>query len=132
MDENSRHEIESRLDANLDWYISNQSELVKEYNGKYLLIVDCAVVGSYADDSEALHEGRMRYGLGNFSIQRCSPGDVDWSIYYPGPFFSNQSLVGDSRSGYLRVNNPSDIWKQKRSRQDRIAAWHTRWRTYAS
>lgn len=56
------------------WYLDNQAELVKEYNGKYLVIKDNSVVGVYALEDIALKEATEKYGLGNFIIQLCTPG----------------------------------------------------------
>jgi hypothetical protein len=75
MDESKRKEIESRLGANFTWYLANQGELLKSYAGKELLIVNCAVVGAYDELIDAYVEGAKKYGFGNFSLQKCSPGD---------------------------------------------------------
>lgn len=56
------------------WYLDNQAELVKEYNGKYLVIKDNSVVGVYALEDIALKEATDKFGLGNFIIQLCTPG----------------------------------------------------------
>jgi hypothetical protein len=65
------------LGANFTWYLANQDELVKKYNGKELLIVDGAVVGAYDKRGDAYVDGALKYGFGNFSLQPCSPGDRD-------------------------------------------------------
>lgn len=57
------------------WYLDNQAELVKKYNGRYLVIKDNSVVGDYALEDIALKEASEKYGLGNFIIQLCTPGD---------------------------------------------------------
>jgi hypothetical protein len=84
MESSNRKEIEGRLDANYAWYLSNQGELVRSYDGKELLIVDCAVVGAYDKHIDAYVDGALRYGFGNFSLQRCSPGDRDTKAYVLG------------------------------------------------
>jgi hypothetical protein len=56
------------------WYLDNQAELVKQYNGKYLAIKDNSIVGVYEDKLKALEESSEKYGLGNFIIQLCTPG----------------------------------------------------------
>jgi hypothetical protein len=57
------------------WYLDNQDELVKKYNGKFIVIKDKSVVGSYDTDSEALFESTKQYELGTFIIQKCTPGE---------------------------------------------------------
>ena len=56
------------------WYLEHQNELVKKYNGKYIVIKDNAVVGAYNSDREAVIESEKKYPLGTFIIQKCSPG----------------------------------------------------------
>jgi hypothetical protein len=113
--------------SNFHWYLSNQDELVKEYNGKHLLLVDCGVAGAYDDHISALDAGYARFGKGNFSVQKCSPGDRDWRIHYRGPWFTVETHSSEDSE-----SNNGIAWKQERSRQDRVADCRTRWRTSAS
>lgn len=57
-----------------EWYLQNQTELVKLYNGKFLVIKDFAVADAFDDEQEALDFASEKYGLGNFIIQQCTPG----------------------------------------------------------
>lgn len=61
------------------WYLDNQAELVKEYEGKYLVIKDNSVVGAYTFEDIALNEATKNYGLGNFIIQLCTKGDAAYT-----------------------------------------------------
>lgn len=63
-----------QLKLNFQYYLDHQDELVKKYNGKYLIIKDCAVVGDFFDESEAYVKAVNDYGLGNFLLQYCSEG----------------------------------------------------------
>jgi len=56
------------------WYLDNQNKIVKKYNGKYIVIKDNSIVGSYNSDIEALLDSEKKYEIGTFLIQRCSPG----------------------------------------------------------
>lgn len=56
------------------YYLTHQNELVKQYNGKYLVIKDDEVVGVYDTESDAYFESVEKYGLGNFLIQLCTEG----------------------------------------------------------
>jgi len=56
------------------WYLSHQNELVRKYNGKYIVIKDDSIVGIYNSDSEALIESEKKFELGTFLIQKCSAG----------------------------------------------------------
>lgn len=77
------------LKSEFEWYLSNQDELVKKYNGKYLVIKDCNVVGVYDDKESAYFDSEEKYGLGEFIIQLCTPGNEA----YTQSFTSRVSFV---------------------------------------
>lgn len=67
------------LKKEFDYYLKNQSDLVKKYNGKYIVIVGEKVVGVYDSDADALIESQKKYELGTFLIQKCTPGTNDYT-----------------------------------------------------
>lgn len=67
------------LDKEFKYYLDNQEELVKKYNGKVLAIVGQEVVGVYSDESEAYFDCIKKYKPGTFLIQTCSPGEKDYT-----------------------------------------------------
>ena len=67
------------LEQEFQYYIDHQEELVKVYNGKCLLIVDQEVKGAYDSETEAYLKGKATFGLGNFLIQKCSPGQESYT-----------------------------------------------------
>ncbi len=64
------------LDKEFKYYTDNQSEIVKKYSGKYLIIKDEAVADVYDSKQEAYFEAQEKYGLGNFLLQYCAPGNM--------------------------------------------------------
>jgi hypothetical protein len=62
------------LDKEFKYYLDNQEELVKKYNGKILVIVGEEVVGIYDTQQEAYFSSIEKYKPGTFLIQACSPG----------------------------------------------------------
>jgi hypothetical protein len=68
------------------WYLTHQDELVKQYDGKYLLISDSAVHGAYDSFGDAVFAGRKQCQRGKFAVQRCSPGDKDYTARIATPF----------------------------------------------
>jgi hypothetical protein len=68
------------LKKNLEWYISQQEELVKKYNGKVLLIKDCQLIESYETMEEAFLDATSRFDLGTFTLQPCTPGPESYTI----------------------------------------------------
>lgn len=65
----------ANLENLFDYYLSNQNELVKQYNGKHIVLVDNRVVGAFDTMEEAYKYAEANYELGNFLIQLCTPGD---------------------------------------------------------
>jgi hypothetical protein len=58
------------LKKELDYYLDHQRELVKQYEGKYLVIKNQMVIGVYDSETEA--ETAMRYTEPDtFLIQKC-------------------------------------------------------------
>jgi hypothetical protein len=71
--------------------LAHQDELLKQYNGQYLVIADKKVVYSSANESEALNKGMELLGLGNFIMQLCTPGEDAYttSCYTPWVQFTD-------------------------------------------
>ena len=64
------------LRREFQYYLDNQSELVKKYNGRVLVIVGERVVGDYDDFDQALSKSiEKKYEVGTFLVQECAPGD---------------------------------------------------------
>ena len=70
------------------WYLANQEQLIQKYNGKYIVIKDNSVVDDYTDENEAYLISEKKYGLGNFIIQLCTPGDDAYTIHIYTPQYS--------------------------------------------
>jgi hypothetical protein len=65
----------------LHWYIDNQSELLKKYEGKTLVIRGESVLDDYDDFDDAYHGSVKKYGLGNFCLMECTQGDESYTTY---------------------------------------------------
>lgn len=63
------------LEREFKYYLDHQAELVKKYNGKYLIIIGDKVVAVYDDEESAYFEGIEKFKPGTFLIQHCTPGD---------------------------------------------------------
>lgn len=77
------------LEKEFQYYLDHQKELVDKYSGKILVIVGEEVVGVYEDQAKAYLETIQTHKPGTFLIQRCSPGDKD----YTQTFHSRVSFV---------------------------------------
>ena len=62
------------LKKELDFFIKHQNELVKHYEGKFLVLKNQKVVGAYATMHEAYWKAQKEHTLGTFAIYHCIPG----------------------------------------------------------
>jgi len=63
------------LDREFKYYIEHQTELVREYNNKFIVIKNDVVIGAYDSEDEAYHETLKTHQLGTFLVQLCIPGE---------------------------------------------------------
>lgn len=77
------------LEKEFQYYLDNQDKFVKEYEGKYLVIVGEEIVGVYSSDEEAYFESEKIHKSGTFLIQFCETGDGS----YTQSFHSRVSFV---------------------------------------
>ena len=68
-----------RLKAEFEFYLAHQDEMVEKYDGKYIVIKDGRVLGSYDDELTAVRETQKSYELGAFLVQKVSPGTEDYT-----------------------------------------------------
>ncbi len=73
---------DGKLRKNYQYYLDNYDELVKQYDGKVLVLTDCRVADVCDDELQAYEEGAVKYGLGNFIFQRCSSQQKTYSSTY--------------------------------------------------
>jgi hypothetical protein len=69
------------LEKEFKYYLDNQDEIVDKFNGKVLVIKDNKVEYDAENLYEAYKWGIDRYKLGTFLIQKCSPGNKDYTSY---------------------------------------------------
>jgi hypothetical protein len=67
------------LEKEFKYYLDHQEDLVKQYDGKFLVIVGDKVVGAYPTKIEAYNKSKEKFELGTFLVQHCSTGNQDYS-----------------------------------------------------
>jgi hypothetical protein len=67
------------LEKEFQYYIKHQEELVHKYEGKFIVIKNEKVIGSYNTEIEAYTEAQKKHELGTFLIQACFPGQANYS-----------------------------------------------------
>ncbi len=63
------------LEKEFQFYLDHQAELVKQHDGRVLVIKECHVIGDYSDEGTALEETLKKHEKGTFLIQRCTLGE---------------------------------------------------------
>ncbi|MEK7104216.1 MAG: hypothetical protein AAB842_02350 [Patescibacteria group bacterium] len=71
--------INDYLQKQLEYFKSHQEELVKKYEGKFLVINEQKVQGVYDTEIEAYTGAKKKFKLGAFLIQQCSPGQESYT-----------------------------------------------------
>jgi hypothetical protein len=75
------------LKVEFDYFIAHQADLVRLYEGKFLIIKDQKVEDTFNTMMEAYYGGQKRFKLGTFMIQHCIPGPEAYTRYFYGPVF---------------------------------------------
>lgn len=65
---------DSPLKREFEYYLAHQVELVQQYDGRFVVIKNQAVIGNYADQATAVQETARQHELGTFLVQKVSPG----------------------------------------------------------
>jgi Family of unknown function (DUF5678) len=69
----------SPLQQEFEYFLANQQEFVKQYNGKFIVIKDRKVIGSYDDQISAINETQKLHKVGTFLVQKVVPGDTAYT-----------------------------------------------------
>ncbi|MES2388683.1 MAG: hypothetical protein V4543_11835 [Bacteroidota bacterium] len=72
----------SALTKEFHYYLDNQEELVKIYNGRVLVIRDEKVQGDFANNMDAAEWGEAHFVPGTFLIQLCTPGPDAYTKHF--------------------------------------------------
>ena len=56
---------------NYEYFKNNFDELYEQYNGKYIALKDCNVIGVYDDFAKGVKETAKTEKLGTFLVQHC-------------------------------------------------------------
>lgn len=71
-----------QLRKEFDYYLDHQEELLKIYQGKFIVIKDSQVIGAYDSELEAVNKTAEKHELGTFLVQKCEPGTDSYTQTY--------------------------------------------------
>ena len=67
------------LEKEFKYFNDHITELIKEFAGKYIVIKDDKILGSYPTTEEALKETLKEHKAGSFLLQFVSPNKEDYT-----------------------------------------------------
>ncbi len=70
------------LEKEFKYYLDHQSDLVKKFKGKFIVIVGEQVIDSFTTEAAAYLEMIKTREPGTFLIQLCEPGDSSYTEVY--------------------------------------------------
>ena len=80
--------MNNQLKKEFEYYLAHQDEMVKRFDGRYVVIKDGEVLGAYDDEMRALAETQRSHRLGTFLVQRVSKGKREYSqTFHSGVVF---------------------------------------------
>ena len=71
--------MDSPLKAEFEYYLANQADLVRRYLGKFVVIKNRSVIGTYDDEPTAISETAKAHALGTFLVQKVEPGSESYT-----------------------------------------------------
>lgn len=72
----------SNLEKEFNYYLENQAELVKKHKGKYIVIKNQKVIGSYDSEIGAVNATIKKHPPGSFLVQKCELGTESYTEIY--------------------------------------------------
>lgn len=63
-----------QLEKEFKYYLENQNNFVRQYNGKCVVIKESQVLGVFDDEIEAVNETSKEHKIGTFLVQRVTEG----------------------------------------------------------
>lgn len=67
------------LEKESKYYLKHQNDLVKKYDGKWLLIKNENVIGSFESKEDVFNESQKAENIGKVLIQYCSLGEAAYT-----------------------------------------------------
>jgi hypothetical protein len=74
--------MERPLETEFKYYLANQGEFVKQFNGRFIAMKGMTVLGPFQNEIEAISEAQKEWELGTFLVQKVEPGDSAYTQTY--------------------------------------------------
>ena len=73
------------LITEFNFYLENQAHMVEQYDGKFIVIKDCTVLGAFDTHLKAFTEMVQHHARGTFLIQQVSEGSEAYTATFTTP-----------------------------------------------
>ncbi len=60
------------LNHEFKWFLKNRDDLIRRYEGHFLVIKNQEILGVYDDDMDAIRHTISDHELGTFLVQKCT------------------------------------------------------------
>lgn len=74
--------MDNPLRQEFEYFKDNQEELVRDYEGRFLVIKNQEVKGDYSSIEEAYNDAISKFEAGTFIIQECQSGKEIYTATY--------------------------------------------------
>lgn len=71
--------LDRPLTSEFQYYLANQDEIVKKYDGQFVVIKNRSIIGAYNNEIQAVEESKKSHELGTFLVQHVSPGKDEYT-----------------------------------------------------
>jgi hypothetical protein len=71
------------LEKELAFFDERKEELLRHYEGQFVLVMDASLIGAFSSEADAYRAGLQRFGNTAFLIKRVSKGDDDAVVSFP-------------------------------------------------
>ena len=79
----------AKLEHEFNYYQEHREELLRLYEGKFVVIRGNQLLGAYDSELDAIRETSATYPLGTFLVQKCEAGDDSLvQMFYSGVAFA--------------------------------------------
>jgi len=67
------------LDKEFKYFLDHQEELLRKYEGRFVVIKNEKVIGDFGSEMEAYTETKKNHEVGTFLIQHCISGTAAYT-----------------------------------------------------
>jgi len=76
------------LEKEFNYYVEHQEELVKQYDGKIIVLKNNKVIGVFDNELDAISELSKTHEIGTFLVHKCGPGEENYTQTFYTPYVS--------------------------------------------